>query len=185
MTYEVEMKFPLAPGQELEPLLAELGAKPGAPIEQADRYFQHPSRDFGTSDEALRLRSVGDHNVITYKGPKLDPVAKTRKEIEIPYATGVEAQGQFAELLTRLGFQESLTVRKTRRPFHLTWEERDVEVVIDDVAGLGRFAEIETIADESGRDAAKACVLSLAAKLGLESPERRSYLRMLLELGPA
>jgi adenylate cyclase, class 2 len=181
MTYEVEMKFPLGEGDDLVPRLLALGAVEHETLEQADRYFNHPSHDFAETDEAFRLRSIGDENCVTYKGPKLDPVAKTRHEIEIAYASGLENAVQFAEMLTLLGFRESLTVRKTRRVFHLKWKERSVEVLLDRVAQLGDFAEIETLSNDDEKEVAKECVLSLAAELGLEKSERRSYLRMLIE----
>ena len=181
MSYEVEMKFPLNDMKHFAPLLKGLGADEKETQEHVDRYFNHPSRDFAESDEALRLRSVGERNFITYKGPKIDPVTKTRQEIEISYAPGSEEAERFAEMLTLLSFRETLTVKKTRRVFHMTWEGREVEVLMDFVDGLGQYAEIETIAEEGDQDAAKECVLSLAAKLGLNESERRSYLRMLIE----
>ncbi len=182
MTYEVEMKFPLAVGYAaLEAKLAVLGAVAGETQSHADRYFRHPVRDFAQTDEALRLRSVDGRNVVTYKGPKIDPVTKTRQEIEIEYASGETENQRFAELLIRLGFSESLTVRKTRRVYHVAWQGWDVEVLLDEVEGLGQFAEIETLAEEDEKEAAKQCILSLAVELSLEQSERRSYLRMLLE----
>ena len=51
-----------------------------------DTYYQHPCRDFSRTDEALRIR-VRRFNghfeaFLTYKGPKIDEVSKTREEIE-------------------------------------------------------------------------------------------------------
>lgn len=185
MTYEVEMKFPLPDGSDLEAKLVAFGAEARGTQRHADRYFRHPNRDFARTDEALRLRSIGDRNAITYKGPKIDPVTKTRQEIEIEYASGNAAVEKFRELLNRVGFTESLTVRKTRRIFELTWRGRRFEVVLDDVDRLGRFAEIETLAEEAEMDAAKELVLALASELGLQKSERRGYLQMLLEQGNA
>lgn len=181
MSYEVEMKFPLKEMKHFGPILKGLGAEEKDVQQHVDRYFNHPSRDFAQTDEALRLRSVGNRNLITYKGPKLDPVTKTRQEIEIKYAAGSDEAERFAEMLTLLGFEEVLTVQKTRRVFDLKWEGRQMEVMLDEVEGLGQFAEVETIAEEGDQDAAKECVLSLAEKMGLEESERRSYLRMLIE----
>lgn len=181
MSYEVEMKFPLKELKHFAPLLKGLGAEENDVQEHVDRYFNHPARDFADTDEALRLRSIGNRNYITYKGPKIDPVTKTRQEIEIKYEPGDDKARRFAEMLILLGFRETLTVRKTRREFDMKWEGRDVEVLLDDVEGLGQYAEIETIAEEGDQDPAKECVLSLARKLGLEESERRSYLRMLIE----
>ena len=56
-----------------------------------------------------------------------------------------------------------------------------MEVVIDSVPELGVFLEIETIADDASRDARQTSILSLAARLGMGAPERRSYLTMLLQ----
>lgn len=181
MSYEVEMKFPLNDTKHFVPLLRGIGAEEVETESHVDRYFNHPARDFAETDEALRLRSIGEGNVVTYKGPKIDPITKTRHEIEIRYTPGKDVAAEFAEMLTLLGFQESLSVKKTRRVFHLDWQDREVEVLLDDVEGLGQYAEIETIALEGDQDAAKECVLTLAKKLGLEESERRSYLQMLIE----
>ena len=181
MSFEVEMKFPLNDTKHFVPLLRGVGAEETETQTQVDRYFNHPSRDFSETDEALRLRSMGERNVITYKGPKLDTITKTREEIEVEFERGAEGVTHLSQVLTLLGFKESLTVHKTRRVFQLDWQDREVEVLLDQVADLGQFAEIETIALEGDQDAAKECVLSLAAKLGLKDSERRSYLCMLIE----
>ena len=63
MQYEVEQKFRL--GEQAESIiarLAEIGASEIGEARQADHYFNHPVRDFATTDEALRIRSVGDQN---------------------------------------------------------------------------------------------------------------------------
>ena len=96
--YEVEQKYPLADVAEVEAVLARLGATWHGTAEQVDRYFNHPSRDYAVTDEALRLRRTDDRLAITWKGPRLDATAKTRREIELPLveaavpaAAGVEA----------------------------------------------------------------------------------------------
>jgi adenylate cyclase class 2 len=181
MTYEVELKFPLSDSADIEHRLEDLGARRSAPIEQRDLYFNHPSRDFGQTDEALRIRTVGTLNFVTYKGPLIDKQTKTRREIEIPLADGAQAAAQFAEMLTALGFREFRAVHKLRTPLHLRWEGRDVELALDNVTNLGRFLEIECLAEDSDRDAVTASVLRLAERLGLEKSERRSYLQLLVE----
>ena len=84
--YEVEQKYPVVDVAELEGRLGDAGAAWHGAVEQLDRYFGHPSRDFAATDEALRLRSTADGVVITWKGPRLDAAAKTRREIELPLA---------------------------------------------------------------------------------------------------
>lgn len=181
MPLEIEQKFAVADVATLSERLAELGVTPSEPINQCDRYFRHPSRNFKKTNEALRIRSVGDENRVTYKGPVIDHVVKTREEIEIPFDVGESAQHQFATMLERLGFTESRSVRKRRTPHHMTWRSHEMEIVIDEVAELGTFAEIETIADEANMDAAREAVTSLAEHLGLTDLVRRSYLGLLLD----
>lgn len=181
MSLEIEQKFAVADAPTLAAQLAELGAVAGEPINQCDRYFRHPSRNFKETNEALRIRSVGDNNRVTYKGPIIDHEVKTREEIEIPFADGETRHQELATLFERLGFTESRSVKKRRTPHNFTWQSHDMEIVIDEVAQLGTFAEIETISDEAGLPAAREAVTSLAKRLGLTNLERRSYLSMLLE----
>jgi len=181
MVYEVELKFPLEDPASTKSQLEALGALYQETIPQRDQYFNHPSRDFAQTDEAVRIRSVGDHNRVTYKGPILDSETKTRQEIEIPFAEGKPAQNSFAEMLTKLGFRPVFEVCKTRQIFKLHWEDRELELALDEVDQLGNFLEIEAIADEETREAARDSILRLAAHLGFGKSERRSYLRLLLE----
>ena len=185
MQYEVELKFSLETESrtlnELQSDIESLGAIEAELLHQADTYFAHPARNFAETDEAFRIRSVKETNCVTYKGPVVDPLAKTREEIEISFAEGSVAREQFSLLLHRLGFQPVRSVDKSRRTFHLTWQQRHLEIALDEVDGLGSFVEIEQLADEAERDAARDRILDLADKLKLTQPERRSYLCLLLE----
>ena len=178
--YEVELKFPLADPELVVQRLAELGAGKSPAVEQIDLYFNHPARDFAATDEALRIRSVGQLHLVTYKGPVVDAQTKTRREIEMPIGEG-EARDKFTEILTSLGFRPVCEVRKTRQPYHIVWQNREFEVALDEVAGLGPFVEVETLASEADRPAAVAAIQAFAAELGLSAPQRKSYLCLLLE----
>lgn len=179
--YEVELKFPLADSAAVRARLNEAGAVRGEAVEQRDRYFAHPARDFAHTNEALRIRTVGEANRITYKGPLVDSRTKTRREIEIPFANGADTAERLAELLAALGFVEVRAVSKRRTPHRLDWEGRELEIVLDEVAELGEFLEIETLADEAAREDAQSSILRAAERLGLSNPERRSYLELLLQ----
>jgi adenylate cyclase class 2 len=178
--YEVELKFPLVDAEPVLKRLDALGAQQAPALNQVDRYFNHPSRNFAETDEALRIRDLGDRQELTYKGPILDSQTKTRHEIEVPLANA-ECRGKLVEVLLLLGFREVGAVRKTRHPRHLVWRGREIEIVLDEVADLGQFIEVETLATEAERSAAVEAVLALAAELGLSAPERKSYLCLLLE----
>jgi adenylate cyclase, class 2 len=95
--YEVEQKYPLADVAAVEAALARLGATWHATVEQVDRYFNHPCRDFAATDEALRLRRTGEALAITWKGPRLDATAKTRRELELPLAEAAVPAAALAE----------------------------------------------------------------------------------------
>lgn len=180
MQFEVEHKYRVADLERLAANLAELGAKPGEEEVQEDCYYAHPARDFANTDEALRLRRVGDANFITYKGPKVGAASKTRQELELPFERGAKALAQFGQLLEALGFRQVATVRKRRRKASLEREGREVEISLDDVEHVGTFVELELMADATERARAEQCLSSLAQELALDQGERRSYLELLL-----
>src|SRR5262245_43862480 len=115
--FEVEQKHPVSDVAALIQRLTDYGAHFGETIQQSDQYFAHPCRDFAKTDEALRIRTVGDKSFVTYKGPKLDTTTKTRREIELPLHLHDGDGSRFAELLAALGFTPVAKVRKTRRKF--------------------------------------------------------------------
>ena len=181
MIYEVEQKFRVDSLGLVEGELGRLGAELSDASEQVDHYFAHPARDFAATDEALRIRHVGDRGFVTYKGPKIDTTTKTRREIELALPTEDDGVGQFAALLEALGFRPVMRVRKQRRKADIPWHGLTVEAALDDVDGVGQFVELELSAGPAEIDAAKQCVADLARELGLMHNETRSYLELLLE----
>jgi adenylate cyclase class 2 len=185
MPIEVEQKFRVADLDPVRARLLELGFEPGAALRQADRYYAHPCRDFARTDEALRLRSEGDCHTLTYKGPKLDGQTKTRREIPLALPDGPAAAAAAEELLACLGFASAGSVVKQRRPLHRDDGAFALEAALDDVEGLGCFVELEILVDDDaaragGLEPARQAMRSLAAELGLEDVERRSYLELRL-----
>lgn len=180
--FEVELKYHVTELASLRQCLRQLGASEQATEQHVDCYFNHPCRDFRQTNEALRIRRINDHPMITYKGPKDPGPVKVREELEWSLAPG-DADGTLTQqLLTRLGFQAVATVQKTRRPFRLLQASAELTVTIDEVQNVGLFAEIEAIVD--GRDAvegAKSDVQRLAHRLGLRTIEQKSYLTLVLE----
>lgn len=183
-TYEVECKYRPADRAGFAEAVRELGGCFGDPQKQVDTYYAHPARDFAKTDEALRIRRVGDDAFITYKGPKIDTASKTREEIELPLAGGCSAVSDYARLLEALGFRPVAAVAKQRRKAAILWQERQFEIALDQVESVGEFVELETAADQSQLAAAKAALASLAEKLVLRDSERRSYLELLLTHEP-
>lgn len=181
MPLEVERKYRVTEPAALRARLAELGAAFGEPAAQTDAYYNHPSRDFATTDEALRIRSVGERNFVTYKGPKLDRTVKTRRELELPLADGAVAAASFGELLGLMGFRATAVVAKRRASATLDWNDTRYEVCWDEVEGLGTFLEVELVVDDAAADEARRRILVLERALGLSTDERRSYLAMVLQ----
>jgi len=144
-----------------------------------DIYFNHPCRDFSETDEALRIRIKRFNGhfeaFLTYKGPKIDNLSKSRKEIEV----SIEDVDTYLELLSLLGFREVLTVKKTREKYYV---EKGVTVTLDEVEGLGKFVEIEKLAkDEKEVQREVPRLMDILKSLGIEKFERKSYLELLME----
>jgi adenylate cyclase class 2 len=192
--YEVELKFRVADPAAVERSLVGLAARFREPVEQIDRYFAHPCRDFARTDEALRLRSIGGDVAMTWKGPRIDTATKTRQELELPVAAvaaGGSATGAvrptveaWTALLEALGFRRVREVVKRRRAARVPWHGAEVEVAVDTVCGLGDFVELELQARQEEVPQARACLESLARELGCTDPERRSYLELLIAAEP-
>lgn len=186
MSYEIEIKFRVSDRSALAARLMEIGAKPGPTRIEADLYFAHPSRDFKASDEVLRLRRIDDCNRITYKGPKQPGPAKTRREIEVPFAEGGASRTELTEVLENLGFTKVLEVVKQRTSYTLDRAENEnaLTITIDELDGLGTFAEVEMIVNsDSEFPAAQQSVRAFAGRLGLLDIEPSSYLGLALAAG--
>jgi adenylate cyclase class 2 len=191
--YEVEQKFRVADPAALEAKLVGLAARFREPVEQVDRYFAHPCRDFVKTDEAFRLRRVGDEVAATWKGPRIDSASKTRRELElalaqVPPLPGGPRGGQatldrWTDLLEALGFRRVRDVAKRRRAARVPWQGTEVEAALDRVEDIGDFLELELQAAAGEVPLATACIESLARTLGCDVQERRSYLELVIAAG--
>lgn len=169
------MKYRSPSNEKIEKALVKLGAKHISSGPMEDTYFAHPSRDFGKTDEALRLRKREDAAELTYKGPRIHADgAKAREEITLKTDNPLTMQ----RIVERLGFKESYVLRKTRTSYLLD----KLRVDIDDVEGLGEFVELEVLTESPERSKQ---LLELArAELGLEKLEHRTYLEMIIQKQP-
>ena len=110
---EVEVKVK-ADHEKVRSILKKIGAVKVRVENQSDTYFAAPHRDFAETDEALRIRYLDGQAVLTYKGPKLDGVSKTREELETPVDEVTTTR-----VLHALGFSEAGIVRKIREVFKI------------------------------------------------------------------
>jgi adenylate cyclase class 2 len=177
---EIEAKYPLVDMAAFAARLEAYGARPIEERSDADHYFNAPDRDFAATDEAFRVRRIGERTFLTWKGPKFDRETKSRQEIEVPVAAGAAAANDLLRLVEKLGYRPVAVVRKRRRVFELDREGFSLHCCVDDVERVGTFAEIEIVAEEESFAPAKAALQRVAEELGLHETERRSYLQLLL-----
>jgi len=171
---EIEVKV-RADHSKARSILMKIGAVELGVEVQSDVYFAAPYRDFAKTDEALRIRSLDGQAVLTYKGPKLDGISKTRKEFETPVD-----EAPTIEILHALGFSEAGVVRKKREVF----KAGEITVCLDAVEGLGEFLEVEIVAEnENELETSRTKLFELLKEFGAGEKDsiRTSYLEMVLE----
>lgn len=172
---EIEVKARVDDARKLERAIIAMGATPIGIENQADTYYNSQYNDFGKTDEALRIRAQNGKYFLTYKGPKMDSVSKTRKEFQV----GINDADIMGKILTSLGFFPVATVTKKRKSFRLG----DFIIALDDVRNLGNFMEIEIAVNDSKKYEEKVeLIFRFIEKLGIsrESTIRSSYLEMVL-----
>lgn len=173
---EIEVKAGVEDPKLMERSIIELGATPIGIETQADTYYNAPYRDFGKTDEAIRIRIQDGKSILTYKGPKMDTISKTRKEIQ----TEIKDADNMGNILSSLGFFPVATVSKRRKNFRFG----DFYISLDEVRDLGHFIELEIAVKDSKNYQEKVeSIFKFIAKLGIkrESTIRKSYLEMILE----
>lgn len=170
---EVEVKARINSFKEIENRLKAIGAVKTKDEFQEDIYFASPIVDFGQTDEALRVRTTNNDIFITYKGPKLNDKAKTRKEVEMSIESAAKAKDIFEEI----GFRQARTVRKNRQ--YYSYE--NFEISLDDVEGLPPYMEIEiSLEDNHDYTQAQESIFELFEKLGItDGFETTSYMELL------
>lgn len=167
---EIEIKaYCPYPGKVIK-MVGELGAKHVKSIDEYDVYYNHPSRDFAVTDEAVRLRSDNEKSIFTYKGPKLSSRSKSRVEREV----AIDDYDTMDKILKDLGFVRVDAIKKYRQIYRY----QDIDVCIDTVEGLGTFVELEKQGTE--QEIIEDELFHLASLLGLVKFERTSYLEMKL-----
>lgn len=169
---EIEIKAYCNNHKELTKRVISLGAKFLVTKDERDIYLKHPCRDFGKTDEALRVRIECNKNILTYKGPRIGSSStKTRFEEEVEFNNF----DSMMSILFKLGFVVFEEVVKTRDIYLVN----GIEICIDRVEGVGNFVELE----KRGMDRVKVEeeLFSLAKKLDLSRFETRSYLELKID----
>jgi adenylate cyclase, class 2 len=170
---EIEIKVRISDMKQISNRILNLGGDYSETQTEEDTYYNAPNRDFGLTDEALRVRQTGKKDIITYKGPKNTLMgSKIREE----YNVSIDDPISFNSILERLGYRPVAHVKKIRE--YYTYE--DFSIALDNVDDLGTFIEIELITENEIQKAARR-VDELAEKLGVTGERiSTSYLELLL-----
>lgn len=170
---EVELKVKIPSLDPVRGKLTEKKAQFLGKVHEHDIYYNAPHRDFGVTDEAVRVRYTDDHAVVTYKGPKIKKFGlKAREELNF----AVESGETFEKMLDRLGFTRTTEVNKWRENYKIG----NASISLDKVDELGTFAEIEVIVEDE-KDNPTALIEKVAKEIGAEGePLLESYLELLL-----
>lgn len=170
---EVELKVRVPGLDPVRERLLALSAEFCGKAHEHDIYYNAPHRDFGKTDEAVRVRYTNNHAVVTYKGPKIKKYGlKAREELNF----SVESGETFEKMLDRLGFTKTLEVNKWRENYRLG----RASIALDQVEELGTFAEIEIITEDD-RENPTPVIEKIAREIGADgTPILESYLELVL-----
>ncbi len=192
--FEVEVKVLLENTDEIKEKLISMGGKYIHSFEHEDTYFNMPKklRNFYRTDEALRIRKSIEYNAnnieekrifefLTYKGPKVDDLTKTRKEIDFR----VEDGEKLKEILKILGFREVYTIKKERELFEIEYYSEKFEILFDFLPVLNQnFIEIECQTEKENEISLKKDKIFKFLKnfdISKDQSIRKSYLELVLE----
>lgn len=168
---EIEAKIKVGDFTAVQKRLKRVGASPLKRRRENNIFFDTSNRKLLAADSGLRLRrnhdlkTKKDEYVLTFKGPGRPGTMKKRDERELV----VESEKDAIALLKGLGYAPILRFGKHRS----TWRLGKCEIALDEVAGLGKFVEVE--------GPGVAVIKKVLDKIGLgEQPHvRESYAAML------
>jgi len=146
--YEIEVKSRLRDRNAVIEKLESLGCKFSEELHQVDHIFIPEGTAFPTPFEVpvLRVREENNRFILTLKISQGSRQDSLERELEISDGA------KMIEILGLIGYKESISVDKKR----IKTNYKDIEIVLDDVKGLGEFIEAEKIvAVESQEDRKK------------------------------
>ena len=177
---EVEVKVSVKCIKDVEEKLQKSGFIKAKCVKESDVYFDNSCNEIKNNDQALRIRSCKDLSddvetcFLTFKGPKMDNLSMTRKELEMQ----VECAEVGKEILVSLGYNQIYPVIKHRQYYH----KNSMTACLDRVEGLGDFLELEIIVNrEDEKPETLNRLMDLLKELGYGEEDiiRESYLSMI------
>ena len=176
---EIELKLAVADHDAVRSAVEREGGQYLGTFEQTDQFYDSPQGRLRQAGCGLRIRQIRQVDgpggridprpEVTFKGPRrLDAKAKIRPE----YQTRLDDAEAMARVFEACGLELFAVVGKTRSSFRLG----GCMVELDELAGVGRFVEIEGASEEA--------VFEIRDRLGLTGePIHESYLAMVLRRG--
>jgi adenylate cyclase class 2 len=141
MPVEIEAKMKVERLDAVRDRLKEIGATFSGDALETNIFFDTEDRALLADDRGLRLRTAEAQpggartTTITYKGPRLHGILKSRDERELDVADPDDA----ASLLEALGYLRVLSFQKRRQ----SWVFDGCKIELDELPHLGVFIEIE------------------------------------------
>lgn len=170
---ETEVKIPITDLEGVRSRLLSLGFAEAVPrLFEANTLYDRPDSELLRAGTMLRLRTVGERCVLTWKGVKLVSRHKSRPELE----TEIGSCETLHAILTGIGFAPSFRYEKFRTEYR---EQPTAGTVTVDETPIGLFLELEGESEWIDRTAASLgfspaeYVLESYGKLYLADCEKR------------
>jgi len=168
---EIERKRRVEDHEAVRRRLFDRGFATPGPVTEVDTYYSRPDVDFLETVECLRVRRRGERAEVTYKPPSVAAthtadgvVAKTETNVAL---SGADQADQANRLLEALGMVLLVRVEKVRASYRHA-EDLELTVTLDEVDGLGVFAETEIVSERPRAEVVER-VRAAERRLGLDS----------------
>lgn len=177
---EIKLKLTKEKAEELEKFLHENAEFKGE-VRQKDQYYQPKGKSYIEEDggiyQWLRIREQAGKVILCYKFVHKEEEGGRRNKDE--YETQVSSAEQMRQILAATGFEELVLIDK-RRKIYIYKDE--YEIVLDYIAGLGYFTEIEFKAQADSVNEANDKIEKIAEELGLDVKDENliGYAHMML-----
>ncbi len=181
--FEIEIKLKIRNKEELKSkLLKDFKGIHKINLVNYDLYYNKPvgTGDFSHTDEALRVRSTTEIDIktrkilkntndITYKGPKLDNIIKSRVE----HVCKISDSDIMDLILQALGYRKVISILKQREVIHIEFQEKKIECLIDKIENLeGWYFEAEVMVENHNElNAIKELLLEFITAIGYEKSD--------------
>lgn len=167
---EVEIKLPAGDPAAMRNRLTVLGARSrGGRLFEENWIYDDALGRNRERGMLLRLRTVGDRHIVTFKAPVTDEPVEGGYKTRLEHETRVDDADALRAILAGLGYRVSFRYQKYRE----TFEFGDLVVTLDETP-IGSFVELE---------GPPASIDAFAAALGFAREDYvvKSYLQLFVE----